>query len=278
MATKSADGSDSDTDRFITMQMHMDSMAECPVCDRRFETKNGLQSHFGYKHPDRNLTLEQVGEERLRLMYLDQQMSENRVAKEIDGVTRNGIRGALQHLGIRRGQSEAEKVKNAQMTEEERREQTRAARERNLDLYGDGGFIGVWAEENPETHRQIAQAAAPLGAAGRERNGMAGVTGQDNPNWRGGKSIYDAVRKQLPGPSWTTLRERTREAAGGECEMCGRSAEEIEHRDLDVHHVVPLLCGGTNEEWNRLALCPSCHNRAEWFTRNIPEIEPVLVA
>lgn len=93
-------------------------------------------------------------------------------------------------------------------------------------------------------------------------------TGQDSPNWRGGKSIYDAVKKQFHGPSWQTRRKHHRQQEP-KCQVCGT----IE--DLDVHHIVPIMSGGTNDEWNLMTLCVSCHNRAEAFTREY--IEPVLI-
>jgi len=106
------------------------------------------------------------------------------------------VKGALKSCGIsRRGQSEAEQLKYEQMTEEERRELTESARDEVREKYGDGGFLGQWVSENPDDHAEVAREAAALGAPAREENGMAGATGQDNPNWRGGKNILRAVKK-----------------------------------------------------------------------------------
>lgn len=239
----------------------------CPKCDREFGSYKGYSNHYKSKH-DGHPLVSLVGESRLREMYDD--TSENQVADTLD-VSRNAVANALRHIGVpRRGQSEAEMLKNEQMSEEERRRQTRKAREEHFEKYGDGGHIGHWTAANPEEHRAAARQAAALGTPARQENGMAGVTGQDHPNWRGGKSIYDAVKKQLPGPSWNTLKDRHRE---DECAMCGATADESD-RALDVHHIVPLLCGGTNEEWNFITLCMSCHHRAEWYTRDL--LDPVL--
>lgn len=240
-------------------------MVGCPVCGSVFDTKPGLQSHFGKVHPNKNLTLEQVGEERLRAMYLGELMSENEIAQALDVAGRGGVQGALEHLGIRRGQPEAERVKNQRMTEEERREQTQAAREAHFGEYGDGGYLTTWFEENPERAQEIRRENGSKLAEIREENGMAGVTGQDHPNWRGGKSIYDAVKKQLHGPSWNTLRDRH---LGDECQCCGAVG------DLELHHVVPLMSGGTHHPENLMTLCVSCHYRAEWYIRDL--LDPVL--
>jgi 5-methylcytosine-specific restriction endonuclease McrA len=35
------------------------------------------------------------------------------------------------------------------------------------------------------------------------------------------------------------------------------------------------MSGGTNDEWNLMTLCVSCHNRVEAYTQDI--MEPVFV-
>jgi len=175
------------------------------------------------------------------------------------------------------------------------KERTKAAREAATEKYGEGGPIGAMWKERTDEMIQHARTAAPLGTPAREENGMAGVTGedaplggvtgedhpahghtpwsqgvtgQDHPSWRGGKDIYDAVKKQLPGPSWRTIRKRHR---ASKCEQCGATDQE-----LHLHHIVPLLAGGTNEPWNLMTLCEGCHTTAEWVTRQYDEFAPVL--
>jgi len=120
-----------------------------------------------------------------------------------------------------------------------------------------------WMEENND---KMAEYAA-LGAPAREENGMKGRTGQDNPNWRGGKHLVDALRKQLR-PSWWTVRDGER---ADECYKCGASECK-----LDVHHIVPLSAGGTNDSWNLMTLCESCHPTAESYVRQFEAFDPVL--
>ena len=43
------------------------------------------------------------------------------------------------------------------------------------------------------------------------------------------------------------------------CEQC-RSEGRLTAAD-EVHHILPLANGGTNEEGNLMALCKSCHSR-----------------
>lgn len=204
-------------------------------------------------------------------LHHDALLSVNEISDAL-GVSRATLDRWFSDTGVyKRGQSEAEKVKNRKMTAEERREQTRKAREKSKEKYGDGGHIGKWMRENPEEHKKAAKKNAHLGAEMREENGMAGATGQDNPNWRGGKNVLDAVKKQLSGV-WENRREEAKERDGYECQNCGATDCK-----LDSHHIVPVMSGGTHGYWNLMTLCESCHHKAEWFTRQYPEFEPVLV-
>lgn len=234
----------------LPLGAYQTAVSECPVCESPLTSSKALGPHVYHNHPDIHTVTERIRADFdadpadvLRTLHQGAGLTVQQISQRF-GYHRDAVAEAFDMLGVER----------------DRR----------------AGLQQLW-EDRPDEGREHATKNAGLGAAGREQNGMAGVTGQDHPHWRGGKSIYDAVKKQLPGPSWDVLRNRTREEAGGECETCGRSAEEIEHRDLDVHHVVPILCGGTNDAWNRLALCPSCHHKAEWFTRQYPEFEAVLL-
>lgn len=83
-------------------------------------------------------------------------------------------------------------------------------------------------------------------------------SGQDHPNWRGGTSVYVAVRELLGDQPWDAIAGRHR---GDRCEWCGGGGE-----GLHVHHIIPVMCGGTNEPWNLMTLCPSCHRTTEIYT------------
>lgn len=45
-------------------------------------------------------------------------------------------------------------------------------------------------------------------------------------------------------------------ACGTECVNCGS------HENIEYHHIVPLLLGGTNKVWNIVPLCHQCHKAA----------------
>ena len=55
-------------------------------------------------------------------------------------------------------------------------------------------------------------------------------------------------------------RKRLIEARGSACEICGAPATE---RQLDVHHRLGVLRGGSDDEANLLVLCFVCHHRLQ---------------
>lgn len=55
-------------------------------------------------------------------------------------------------------------------------------------------------------------------------------------------------------------RRRLIEARGGSCEICGVPGSE---RQLQVHHRVAILRGGSDDEANLLVLCFACHHHLQ---------------
>jgi len=207
-------------------------------------------------------------------LHHDAGMSTLRMS-EVLGISRRAVDRLFEQVDVKkRNQSEAEQHKWDQLSDADREERIAELSEEFHNKQSGAKALRQWRENNPEEFQRIVEEAAPKGAPAREENGMAGVTGQDNPNWRGGKSIYDAVKKQLNPESWKRTRKRIRERAGHECEHCG--GESGRDRDLDVHHIVPLMAGGTNEDWNLIALCESCHREVEAYTRDLADMESVL--
>jgi len=200
-------------------------------------------------------------------LHYDAKMTTTEMASAL-GVSRRVIDKLFEKSDVKpRSQGEAASLAFEEMSEEKRKAMTKAGRKSQREMYGPGGALAEWVRENPEKHAEVARENAHKGTPAREENGMAGRTGQDNPNWRGGKHLIDALRKQLR-PSWWTVRDEERD---GECYNCGASECK-----LDVHHIVPISAGGTNESWNLMTLCESCHISAEWYTRGLPGMEAVL--
>lgn len=54
--------------------------------------------------------------------------------------------------------------------------------------------------------------------------------------------------------------------ASGHCECCGDQGFETVRGGsyLEAHHVIPLSCGGVDEVWNVVAICPNDHKRAHF--------------
>ena len=96
--------------------------------------------------------------------------------------------------------------------------------------------------------------------------------GQDGPLWKGGRSLYHALVTLLPG-NWRARRISVRSRTDYECQMCGEAEAEL-HRELDVHHIIPIMAGGTNGDYNLASLCLPCHKTAEEYTRS--KLDPYL--
>lgn len=100
----------------------------------------------------------------------------------------------------------------------------------------------------------------------------ARFNGDTHHSWRGGKSVYEAVKRCLGDESWPATRRRIRVRADGECQMCGGSPSG---QGLDVHHIVPILSGGDHGDYNLMALCRSCHTTVEAYMWRL--LDPVLI-
>lgn len=95
--------------------------------------------------------------------------------------------------------------------------------------------------------------------------------GAANPVWNGGRDFYTAIRRNLSTRSWDSIAADAREADKYQCQLCGESQSDI-GRKLDTHHIVPVMAGGDNGDYNLMAFCPSCHKKAEAFTREYFDI------
>lgn len=201
--------------------------------------------------------------------------SVKRISEELS-ISRYWIQKYMDENGIgKRGRSEAESLKWEQMSEEQRTEQVAAAHQKSRELAESGDLsLQKWRRENPKKATEMSARNARNMSEVRERNGMKGATGRDSPTWRGGYSHKQTVRDLLPGTSFYTQRKEVLERDNYTCQMCGRHEGEI-GREPDVHHIVPVLCGGTNATELMISLCPSCHTTAEHRTYDFTD--PLLV-
>ena len=70
------------------------------------------------------------------------------------------------------------------------------------------------------------------------------------------------VRANYPD-NWDELRRNVLRRDAYRCRNCNASGTE-----LHVHHVVPLTCGGTNNESNLTTLCEQCHKAIHPHMKN----------
>jgi 5-methylcytosine-specific restriction endonuclease McrA len=98
------------------------------------------------------------------------------------------------------------------------------------------------------TRRYCARSCVPI-TAGRTAN-----FGPKNGNWRGGRAMYY-------GPGWKAIKKQVRDR-DRVCRHCGKTPGE-NSRALDVHHISPFRYSHDNSLDNLIALCRSCHMRAD---------------
>lgn len=274
-------------------------MVECPICGYE-SSDHGVKLHcpkshgVGFYAAKIKDTHNQEPESWLRCEYHERERSLADIGEEL-GTSADVVQNEFERLGIEtRTPSEATRKRWESLDKDGRQELVEDAHKTTRQLVEEGNhnfqdedfervltdeFLeranrsGVpdelveWHENNPEKVREFAS----RGADAREENGMAGLTGQDNPNWRGGKNVLDAVKKQL-GPYWKGRREEAKDRDGWECQNCGASDCK-----LDSHHIVPVMCGGTHGFWNLMTLCESCHAKAEQYIRQYEAFRPALV-
>lgn len=78
--------------------------------------------------------------------------------------------------------------------------------------------------------------------------------GERNGRWRGGRALYYGI-------DWKKIKIQVRER-DRVCRTCGMTPEE-NGRALDVHHLDPFRFSKGNSLDNLVALCRSCHMRAD---------------
>lgn len=93
---------------------------------------------------------------------------------------------------------------------------------------------------------------------------------QNNPTWNGGRDFYTRVRANLSDESWDRIADRARGTDEYSCQLCGL-CEADAGRKLDVHHIIPIMAGGDNGDYNLMALCNSCHKSIEYYTKEFTE-------
>lgn len=86
------------------------------------------------------------------------------------------------------------------------------------------------------------------------------------PLFEGAEWLYQTLFRSYDG-NWDCVKKQVRERDGNRCQMCFAEADELENA-LHVHHIIPLLFGGTHDPDMQLSLCARCHRTVEPVTRS----------
>jgi HNH endonuclease len=94
--------------------------------------------------------------------------------------------------------------------------------------------------------------------------------GKNNPQWTG-----NVTNRSYRGVGWEKQAAKARKRAKDCCERCGKT-QEANGRRLDVHHKIRFFNFTNSQEANKLsnliALCQSCHRRADMEERHNTQI------
>ena len=107
----------------------------------------------------------------------------------------------------------------------------------------------VLVPANKLSRRKFCTRACATGAFNKKN-----LRGARNGNWKGGRALYY-------GQDWKAIKALVRKR-DGVCMACGKTSEK-NGRALDVHHIHPFRFSGNNSAENLVALCHSCHMRAD---------------
>lgn len=92
-------------------------------------------------------------------------------------------------------------------------------------------------------------------------------TGRNHPLYNGGATLTTyRVLLHWYDPRWGVAVKRSRYAADHRCAVCGK---RFQGHNLHTHHIVPVLSGGTNADYNRVVLCGEHHQKAEAYTDDL---------
>jgi len=220
---------------------------ECPTCESfESESYRAVAQHhrhckegdIHFLHDYFGLSLERAYRSGVGLKELSRRL-------DVDGKT---VRSALESLEVPlRDHSDSVKVWLENLDGEKRHAALYGGQEKAAQT------LVKWREENFDQHTENAL-----------RNLPEPTSGPDNPCWKGGKSLRDKLTKIYGERSWGAIRREVRQRQDHKCGNCG--SEPSDGQSLDVHHIVPVLAGGTNHPDNLIALCKRCHYSSERYT------------
>jgi hypothetical protein len=99
------------------------------------------------------------------------------------------------------------------------------------------------------------------------------MTGEDNPNWKGGRGKWYPDKQQWIsnigyGENWSSVREDVLNRDNHKCVICGKEQND---NLIDVHHIIPRsefdILENSNTMNNLVTLCREHHSRLEQMNK-----------
>lgn len=88
------------------------------------------------------------------------------------------------------------------------------------------------------------------------------MRGMADPKWNGGATLHEMLLRELAGKRWKDVRRQIEEQRDPVCRLCGRKNSR-NGRSLQLHHIVPIMAGGTHHPDNLMFLCHRCHRSTD---------------
>lgn len=60
---------------------------------------------------------------------------------------------------------------------------------------------------------------------------------------------------------WKELRKQIYERDNWTCQKCDKHCQK---KDIQCHHIIPVILSGTGDKNNLQTLCTSCHTKADY--------------
>lgn len=110
-----------------------------------------------------------------------------------------------------------------------------------------------------EAKKKISEAQKKLWTDKKRQAVSRRVSGENNPNWKGGRPDRKGLYKGNTMENVVDCRRRDNNT----CQMCGATKEENRNRNMCVHHIVPYYDSYDNSLDNLICLCEKCHPIAD---------------
>ena len=82
----------------------------------------------------------------------------------------------------------------------------------------------------------------------------------DARGWTAGMELHVRIVPKSPNQIYDAIKEGVLQRDGGKCQKCGTTEK------VRVHHLVPRVCGGSDDPNNLTTLCSKCHRKAHVAT------------